>query len=274
VAKTSEKTMPLMGHLAELRRRLTRSVIAVAITTALSFIFTKQIFDVLTFKAAFVKPAFDFLVTRFHLVAPPTMDNLVSLEITEMLGTYLKVSLIAGIILAVPYLIYEAVMFVSPALTPEQRRRFIYTAPSWVGLMFLIGVVFAYFVLLPPALGFLTTFGSDIVTLQFRIGNYISTVTRLLLAIGLVFELPVLTTFLAQIGIVSSKWLAGKRRIAAIGAFVVGAAITPTFDPINQTLVALPLFALYEMGIWLAKLVELRKRRTAAVKANVDAEAS
>lgn len=266
---SGEKTMTMMGHLHELRLRLTRSMLAIVATTVLSFVFARQIFDIITFKSPLVKPVFDFLATRFNLSPPPVM-NLTAFEITEMLSTYMKVCLAAGIILAMPYLIYEIVMFVSPALTREQRRRFIYTALPWVGLMFVTGVVFAYFILLPPALRFLTTFGSEIVTLQFRIGNYISTVSRLLLGVGLVFELPVLTTFLAVLGIVSSKWLAGKRRIAVVLAFVVGAAITPTFDPVNQALVALPLIVLYEVSIWLARLVEIRKRRAAAAGAGTD----
>jgi len=112
----------------------------------------------------------------------------------------------------------------------------------------------------PPATKFLITFGSDIATPQIKIGNYISIVTRLLVAIGLVFELPVLTTFLARIGVITPKWLAGKRKLAIIFAFILAAIITPTFDPINQSLVAIPLIILYEMSIWLAKLVHRGKK--------------
>jgi len=99
------------------------------------------------------------------------------------------------------------------------------------------------------------TFGGDIASIEPRIGSYINIVTRLLLAVGLVFELPVVTTFLARIGLVSPKWLASKRKLALVLAFILAAVITPTIDPINQTLVAAPLIVLYEMSIWLAKLV-------------------
>ncbi len=125
--------------------------------------------------------------------------------------------------------------------------------------MFMGGVVFGYFILLPPAINFLVTFGADIATPQIKIGNYISIVTRLLLAIGFVFEMPVITTFLARIGVITPKWLSDKRKPAIIIAFVLAAIITPTFDPLNQILVAVPLVVLYEMSIWLAKLV-YRKR--------------
>ena len=129
----------------------------------------------------------------------------------------------------------------------------------WIAVMFIGGVFFGYFVLIPPATKFLITFGSDIATPEIRIGNYIAIVTRLLLAIGLVFETPVVTTFLSRLGIITPKWLSDKRKPAIILAFVLAAAITPTFDPINQSLVAVPLIILYEMSIWLAKLV-YRKR--------------
>jgi sec-independent protein translocase protein TatC len=122
--------------------------------------------------------------------------------------------------------------------------------------MFLGGVAFSYFVLLPPAIRFLFSFGSNIATPQIRIGSYIDVVTRLMFITGCIFELPVATTFLAKLGVVTSEWLAGKRKWAIILAFVLGAIITPTVDPLNQTLIAAPLIVLYEMSIWLAKLVQ------------------
>ncbi len=254
-----EKKLTVLGHLAELRKRLIRSLIAVVIATIVSFIFAKQIFNILTFKSSFVRPVFDFLTNRMHLFPPPNL-NLIFIDITEMIGTYMKVCLASGIILAIPYLTYELIMFVSPALT-HREKRYVYLILPWIALMFVAGVVFTYFVLLPPAIRFLTTFGSNIATPQIRIGNYISIVTRLLLAVGLVFELPVLTTFLSRLGIITSKWLADKRKIAIILAFVLGAIITPTVDPINQSLVSIPLIVLYEMSIWLAKLVQKKKPR-------------
>jgi sec-independent protein translocase protein TatC len=189
--------------------------------------------------------------------------KLIFIEMTEMVGTIMKVCLTCGLILAMPYLTLQAILFVSPALTRKEKR-YIYTILPWVTLMFLAGVVFGYFILIPPATRFLFTFGSNIATPQIKIGNYVSIITRLLLAIGLVFEWPVVVTFLARTGMVDSKWLANKRKIAIIAAFIFAAIITPTFDPINQSLVAVPLCILYEMGIWLAKLVQ-RKKAEAAV---------
>ncbi|MFC1939600.1 twin-arginine translocase subunit TatC [Chloroflexota bacterium] len=234
----NEKKLSVLEHLSELRKRLIRSLIAVAITSILSFIFAPQIFEILK------GPAGDF--------------NPIFIEMTEMIGTYMRVSLVSGIMLAMPYLTYELIMFISPALT-RREKRYVYLILPWIALMFAGGIIFGYFILIPPATRFLITFGSDIATPQIKIGNYISVVTRLLLAIGLVFEMPVLTTFLARIGIITPKWLSDKRKVAIIFAFILAAIITPTFDPINQSIVAIPLVVLYEMSIWLAKLVHRRK---------------
>lgn len=225
------KNLTIFGHLAELRTRLLRSVIVVAITSIAAFIFYKPLFDIL------MRPAGD--------------TSFIAIEMVERIGVIFRISLIGGIIAAMPYLTYELIMFVAPALTAKEKR-YVYIILPWIGLMFAAGVIFGYYILLPPAVRFLLTYGSDIAITQIRISNYIMLVTRLLLAIGLVFEMPVLTTFLARIGIVNGKWLAEKRKIAIIFAFILAAIITPTFDPVNQTLVAAPLIVLYELSIWLA----------------------
>ncbi len=237
---SNNKKLTFLGHLGELRQRLIRCVIAVVIASIISFVFFKPIF--------------------YYLILPAGDINLVYIEMTEMIGTIMKVCLTSGIILAMPYLTYQLLMFVSPALTRKEKR-YVYLILPWIALMFVGGVAFGYFILIPPATRFLITFGSDIAVPQIKIGNYISIVSRLLLAIGLAFEMPVVTTFLARLGIITSKWLASKRKIAIISAFILAAIITPTFDPINQSLVAVPLIILYEMSIWLAKLVQRKEPR-------------
>jgi len=251
-----------MEHLVEMRDRMMRSAIAVVITTIVALIFSQAIFDILTFRSQFTKPIFDFIVTKLHLTAPPAI-HLIAIEMTENFTVYFQVCLWAGIIVAIPYILYEAIMFVTPALTDKEKKYFFIILP-WVLLMFLFGVVFAYFILLPPALTFLLGFGADIAVTQVRIANYVSVVARLLLAIGLIFELPVLLTFLQRIGIVTPKILAKQRKWAVVGAFVIGGLITPTPDPINQSLISIPLYLLYEMSIWLGKLVYKKKTPTAA----------
>ncbi|MFC1903860.1 twin-arginine translocase subunit TatC [Chloroflexota bacterium] len=233
-----DKKLTVLSHLLELRSRLIKCVIAVAVASVIAFIFYEWIFYILKLPAEGI--------------------NLIYVEMTEMIGTIMKVCLAVGFILAMPYLVYQGIMFVSPALTSKEKRNVFLILP-WIALMFFGGVVFGYFILIPPATRFLISFGADIASPEIRIGNYVAIVTRLLLAIGLVFEMPVITTFLARLGIIKPKWLSDHRRTAIIFAFILAAMITPTFDPINQSLVAVPLIVLYEMSIWLAKLVQKKQ---------------
>jgi len=239
--------LTFIGHLGELRKRLLKCVIVLVITIAISFFLTEPyIFPTL------ISPVKDLLGAG--------EINLVFTQMTEMIGTYMKVALASGIILAMPFLVYQLLMFVSPALT-RREKKYVYMILPWITFMFLAGVAFGYYILIPPATGFLMTFGSEIATPMIKIGNYISIVTRLLVAAGAVFETPVIILFLARIGIVKPKMLSSKRRHAIVVAFILAAIITPTFDPINQCLVAAPLIVLYELSIWLAKLVQPKEAR-------------
>jgi len=228
----------LFGHLIELRKRLFRSAIAIGITAVLAFIFYERIFGLLLY------PAGDL--------------NLIFVEMTEMIGTVLLVSLVSGIVVAIPYLTYEFVMFVSPALMPGEKRYFYLVLP-WMVIMFAAGVVFSYFMLIPAAISFLLGFGGDIATPQIKVSNYVSVVARLLLVSGFVFEMPVVVAFLARIGIVSAGWLAGKRKIVIVGAFVVAAILTPP-DVFTQIVLAVPLIVLYELSILLARVLGKKRK--------------
>lgn len=235
-----DKKVPLTTHLEELQKRLLRSLIALVVTTAVSFIFAKQVFEIFKSRA-------------------PGID-LIYIEVTEMVGIYIKVALLCGIVLALPFLFYQLMMFIAPALT-RREKRYLYLLSPAVLLFFIAGATFAYFVLLPPALGFLINppFAAGIAEPQIRVGNYISVVTKLLFWIGLTFQTPLIMALLARIGVLSHKQFSKYRRHAIVGAFILAAIITPTFDPVNQSLVAFPLIILYEIGIWLAKLTGRRK---------------
>jgi len=233
--------LTILGHLVEIRSRLIKVVIAILIACVISFFLVERIFQI--------------------LIVPLNGVPLIYIDMTEMLGAYMKVCLASGICLAMPYLLYQVLLFVFPALTLREKRHILFILP-WIVLMFIGGVVFSYFVLLPPAIHFLTSFGSEIATPQIRIGSYFTITTRVMLATGLVFEFPVISTFLARLGIITPQWLSSKRKLAIIAAFILGAIITPTFDPINQSLVAAPLIVLYEISIWLAKLVQKRPSKS------------
>lgn len=237
--KPQDRSLPITGHLEELRRRLVISAIAITVAIGLSlFLLTNYLLLLLKSRA----PGIELIYT----------------SMTEMIGIYMKVSLYCGIALSLPFLAYQLIGFISPALTPKEKK-YVYLLLPAVVVSFAGGVVFAYFVLLPPSLKFLLTFGSNIARPLISVGSYISLVTTLLFWIGIVFQLPLVITFLSRLGIVNPSWLAKNRRYAIIGAFVLGAIITPTFDPINQSLVAIPLIFLYEIGYWLGRLVYKKK---------------
>lgn len=242
-----DEARPVSAHISELRKRLVRAAIFVVIATVLAFIFHEHLLRFL------MGPA-----SQFEEIPG---GQPVFTDMTEMIGVIMKVSLFTGIALALPFVIYEIVQFAAPGLTRKERK-YVYILLPAVLASFGMGVAFGYYVLLPPAISFLLNFGSDIAVPMIRIGSYLNLIVTLLFWLGIAFETPIVMMFLARIGVVTPRWLASKRRIALVGAFVAGALITPTFDPINQTFVAVPLFALYEIGIWLAKLGARARGRT------------
>ena len=240
--------MPLRNHLEELRKRLQVSVLVVIATTVVSFVFHREIIEVLLDQAD-------------SFTDGPA--RLVFTEVTEMFGVMMKVSLISGIVLAFPVILYQLVMFAAPGMTPREKR-YLYTFLPGVLLSFAGGAAFGYYVLIPPAMDFLLNFGGDLAEPTIRISNYVNLAVMLLFWMGVVFETPVVMLILAKLGVTSpavySKW----RRYWIVAAFILGALITPTFDPVNQSLVAGPLIVLYEAGIWLSKLAVRGEGRTAA----------
>ncbi|HEY94720.1 MAG TPA: twin-arginine translocase subunit TatC [Dehalococcoidia bacterium] len=235
----SEKNLSILGHFSEMRKRLIRSVVVLIIMIIVAFVFWERLVEILLYPA-------------------PEGITLQAIKMTEMFGTTMRISLVAGAILAMPYLTYELLMFVSPALTRSERK-YVYIVLPWIALMFIGGVVFAYFIMIPNITNFLLSWGADLVTPQPMFSDYVNIVTRMLLVSGLVFELPVLITFLARIGIIKPQWLASKWRGAIIISFILAAIITPTPDPINQSIVAGVLIFLYGLSLLLAKLVYRKK---------------
>ena len=251
---SSDNGMTFHDHIAELRRRLIYSIIAVIITTVVAFIFWEQITEILK------RPA-------------PEDTVFIQTEPTEALSASFRVSLIAGIFAAMPFILYQFVLFVSPGLNAAERRYLYALLPTGI-LVFAIGAAFGYFVLFPPAIHFLFDFGSEVAVAQIRIGSYLRLLISLLLWMGIVFETPIILFFLSRIGVVTPQQLGRQRRYAIVVAFILGALITPTFDPVNQTLVALPIIVLYEVGIWLAKLGARQRNRQRANELGLDASES
>ena len=240
----------LLQHLGELRRRVFICVVAALVGSAVSFVFFEQLIEIL------VKPAEDLNLG--------TGGQLIYTEVTELLTTAIKVSFVSGLILASPVLVYQGVMFVAPGLTGREKRYLFGFMPAVV-LAFGGGVAFAYYILTPPALHFLLTFGGDVATPLIRISNIVNLMIRLLFWMGLSFETPLVMYLLAQLGIVSAQSLSRFRRYWVVVAFILAAIITPTIDPVNQALVAGPLLVLYELGILLARIAGRSRRKSSAI---------
>ena len=233
----------------ELRRRLIWSAIAVAVTTGAAFAFHERILILL------MAPAQGFMEI-------PNQKPIYT-ELTEFIGVAMKASLLVGLFAALPFVLYQVVMFVAPGLTAKERR-YLYALMPATLLAFVAGAAFGYRVLFPPAVSFLLGFGSDVATPFIRIGNYVNLMLSLLFWMGVLFETPIVLLLLSRIGVVTPELLARNRRYAVVIAFILGAIITPTFDPINQSLVAVPVILLYEFSIWLTKLGRRGRRHAAS----------
>ena len=240
----------LLQHLGELRRRVFICVVALLVGSAISFFFFEQIIEIL------VKPARD-------LQTGPG-GELIYTEVTELLTTAIKVSFVSGLVLASPVILFQVVMFVAPGLTGRERRYLFGFMPAVV-MAFAGGVAFGYYVLTPPALHFLLTFGNDVAVPMIRVSNIINLMIRLLFWMGLAFETPLVMFLLAQLGLVTAQSLSKFRRYWVVVAFIMAAVITPTVDPVNQALVAGPLLVLYEVGILLARIAGRSKSKSRAV---------
>ena len=232
MAVERDKELSLVQHLSEFRDRLMVACIAIAITTAISFLFTTDIIKL--------------------LLVPAGVSKLVALSPTENFTTYFRVALFSGFALAMPVILYEIYAYIDPALHPSERR-FALTAGPFVLLLFVGGMLFCYLVLLPNALRFLLNFGSEVIDNQLRASEYLSFVTLFIVGMGVVFEMPVLIFALIRIGVVQRSWLTSKRRYIFLLSFVVAAVLTPTPDPFNQSLVAIPIYLLFELGLLLAR---------------------
>jgi sec-independent protein translocase protein TatC len=238
LGRNPDGTMTLLEHLSELRRRLFISCIALAAGVGVALVFASQAIE-------WLKEPAESKVENFELIFTQPL---------EYWQTYFQVSLLMGLALAMPVVVWQVLAFVGPALTRDEKR---WAYPIVVGasLMFVAGCAFAYYVEMPPALDFLLDNTGDIRPL-IGVKSYVSFATRLMLVTGLVFETPLLIMGLAKVGVVSSQKLRSYWRFAIVGAFVISAVVTPSIDPVTQTLVAGPMIVLYFVGIGLARLVE------------------
>ncbi len=241
---TFQQPSAFFEHIDALRKHLLRMVVAIVIGVGISVVFTKNIID---------------------LLAKPIggIATLQAIDVTESVGTFMLVALVAGFALALPYIAFELWLFVAPGLHARARRMGLLGIPLSL-IFFLGGVGFAYFLLLPTALPFLLNF-MGIHTIP-RVSSYVKFVTGLLFWIGISFEFPLVIYVVTLMGLIKPKLLAKQWRYAIVIIAVLAAAITPTVDPVNMSLVMLPMVMLYFLSIGLSYLAAAGRRKETVKK--------
>jgi sec-independent protein translocase protein TatC len=243
-----DKPMPLLDHLVELRRRLMWSIAAFFICFVVCYHFSAQIYGFLA------QPLVDILEKQSG-----TPRRLIFTQLYEVFFTYLRVAFFGAAFLSFPVIASQVWLFVAPGLYRSEKRAF-FPFLAATPVLFVLGAALAYYFVFPFAWRFFISFesptGSSVpIQLEAKVSEYLDLVMKLIFAFGITFELPVLLTLLAKVGIVSSAGLRKFRRYAYVGMFVVAAILAPP-DVITQTGLAIPLIALYEISIIAARMVE------------------
>jgi sec-independent protein translocase protein TatC len=228
----SNQEMSIWDHLEELRKRLLVAILALVAATGLAFYFAPRLLNILARPVGGLE--------KLHVI-----------RVTENISVTMKVSLLGGVILAMPFIVYELLAYILPAMQKNEKRWLYFGVPA-ASLLFLGGVMFAYYVMLPVAIPFLTSFldtQSSII-----LSDYIDFVTNLLFYIGLSFEIPLIVFVLAKFKLVTARLLLKQWRIAILVIAIIAAVATPTTDPVNMAILMVPLFFLYWLSVLLAAL--------------------
>ncbi len=239
------RDMSFLDHLEELRMRIIKAVLALVVASALAGFFA------------------DFLVQ--DVLLGPLRHVGLKVQVLTPYGImllYMEVVLFSGLILSMPALLYQLWAFVAPGLMPNERQ-YASRIVFFTSLCFLSGIAFGYYVLIPAALTFFAGFGTESIALNIAADKYISFILSMILGAGLVFELPMVTFFLAKFGIVTPALMRKYRRHAFIGILIISALVTPTPDIITQSLLSAPMILLYEMSIFIAKFAQKKPATTA-----------
>jgi sec-independent protein translocase protein TatC len=269
---SDEKEMSFLDHLEELRWDIVRSVAAIMIFMILAFVFAPWIFDNIVFAPANAQfPTFRALCRLADYLDKPALCvteipfKIQSRYVTGQFSMQFAAAFVIGLIVAFPYVFWEIWRFIKPGLyqTEKNSSR---GAVLAVTFLFLLGVSFGYYVLCPMSMWFFSTYSiSDVIVNEFDITSYVQTIIALVFGSGVLFQLPVVIFFLTRIGLVTPKFLRTYRKHAIIIILVLAAIITPP-DPLSQTIIALPLYLLYEISILISGMELRRKKRLEALE--------
>lgn len=257
---TDTKMMSFLGHLGDLRKKITVSLIATCVTFMVSFNYSEQLLESLMFPLRYT---LDFSVTKMYMYFIPQdklhNTKLVFLAPAEGFWMNMKIAMVAALILALPVIFQQLWSFISPGLHGKEKKYVVPFVLTATGL-FLVGGAFCFFIVLPFAMGFLLTYKvGDFMMPLLSVGQYVDFCLKFILAFGAVFELPIIILFATRMGLITTQTLAKNRRYAVLIAFIVAAILTPTPDVFNQTLMAVPMIILYEVGIIAARVFVRRK---------------
>jgi sec-independent protein translocase protein TatC len=250
--------MPLVEHLSELRKRIMIALVFLIIAFVVVFNYSEDLFGLLTFPLRFelrINLSPPYLQAIKKASSPP----LVFLKPAEAFWMNLKVSFVGAFIVSLPAIFYQLWRFISPGLLAREKKYVLPFVMAATGL-FLVGALFCFAIVLPFAMAFLLGYKTAHLTAMLSVGDYIDFCLKFILAFGLIFELPLGIVFLARFGLVSPSTLAKNRKFAILFAFILGAVLTPTPDAFNQTLMAVPIIILYEIGILIAKILYRKKK--------------
>lgn len=256
-APDEDLRMSFWGHLGELRKRIVNALLWVALGFGACFRYSEEILNLLLRPMntrLSLSPSLPFLS-----FLPRQVDQKLHFTtLTEPFWAHLKIALIAGLFVVFPMIMRQVWKFITPGLLPKERR-FAGAFVVFSTFFFALGVLFCYFLLLPFAIPFLLGYKTEQLVPILRIGEYIDFVLKFLLACGIVFELPLVITLLSRMGILSIEWLIRNRRFAFLLSFIIGAILTPTQDIFNMTLLSIPIYLLYEVGIIAARIFGKKK---------------
>ena len=265
-----EQEMTFWEHLDELRGTLWRILIALVLTSILAFSFKEILFDYIILAPKSKSFITYTLLCRFgnwismpSLCVEPSQFNLININLAGQFTSHMNISLIAGLILALPYVLWELWRFIKPGLTDEEVRSS-RGAVAVTTFLFLLGVLFSYFIVSPLMINFLGGYVvSKDVSNQIALTSYVSMISLMTLLMGLLFELPVLVFFLTKIGIITPKYLRKYRKHTIIGILIISGIITPSPDIFSQIVVALPLYALFELSLSISSRIYQKKQELA-----------